>query len=237
MSDNVKMMTLDRVSPGDVLLCCGDGKIAGKIEAKTDSRYTHAAICTTSVEAVEAGLGGIEKADVAEIVSRYPFVAVFRQPDAWSDERILAMRRFVDQVVDSQLKYNLQGIRDFVDKKRTHQMSLHDKLTAYFEGDLKPDAYQKEKYFCSELVADCFVATGFIHPSAAVAYKSDTYSPGDLGRDPTFGTFVGYLSPDEDCVIPEDDEFYYAATFDEIFGESIPTKAPSSTDASSSTAH
>lgn len=226
MSANRKLLTLGDLQAGDVLLCYGDGKIARKIEAKTDSKYTHAAICTTSVQAVEAGLGGIEKADVAEIVSRYPFVAVFRQPDAWSEERVMAMNRFVDQVVDSQLKYNLQGIRDFVDKKRSHQMSLHDKLTAYFEGDLEPDAYQKEEYFCSELVADCFAATGFIHPSAAMLYKSDTYSPGDLGRDPTFGTFVGYLSADEDCVIPEDDEFYHATTFHEIFGGSVPNNAP-----------
>jgi len=227
MSTNEKIISLDDVEAGDLLLCCGDDKTARKIEAQTDSRYTHSAICINSSEAVEAGLRGIEKNSIQQILSRYPFVAVFRQPDAWSKERIVAMNRFVDQIVESQLKYNIQGIRDFVEKKRNHQISLHDKLAAYFDGDLDPDSYQKEKYFCSELVADCFVATGFIAPSAAVVYKSDTYAPGDLGRDPTFGTFVGYLCSGEEFAIPDDDEFINNSTFEEIFGGSKPIQSTS----------
>ncbi len=53
----------------------------------------------------------------------------------------------------------------------------------------------KSRYFCSELVADCFVITGFVEPSAAVVYKPNATSPGALGRDPTFGIFVDILLP------------------------------------------
>jgi hypothetical protein len=60
-------------------------------------------------------------------------------------------------------------------------------------------------------------ATGILDPSAAVVYRSDVISPGDLGRDPTFGTFCGYVSDVSGYNIPETDEFFHATTFHEIF--------------------
>ena len=67
-------------------------------------------------------------------------------------------------------------------------------------------------------MADCFVATGFIDPSAAVVYKSNVTSPGSLGRDPTFGTFLGYVSVVPNYSVPDSDEFLNTSTFSEIFG-------------------
>jgi hypothetical protein len=54
--------------------------------------------------------------------------------------------------------------------------------------------------------------------SAAVAFQSNVYSPGDLGNESTFGTFVGYLCSDNEQAIPEDDEFFHRSTYGEVFG-------------------
>ena len=107
----------------------------------------------------------------------------------------------------------------FVRRKENHELTLPKQLEAYVAGDLEPDSFSKEKYFCSELVADCFAAAGFLHPSAAVVYKADTYAPGDLGKDPTFGTFLGYLTLGDASQIPKNDEFINNVTFGEVFGE------------------
>jgi hypothetical protein len=214
-----KIISISSLRSGDVLLCCGEDRIAQKIANKTNSRYTHAAICINSTEAVEAGLAGVEKDAIANILGRYQFIAVFRQPDAWNPEYVKAMNLFVAKILKTQLKYNLAGILHFLESKKTHHMSLQDKIEAYFEGYYMPDSPIKQTYFCSELVADCFIVTGFISPSAAVIYKSSTYSPGDLGRDPTFGTFVGYILANSNSAIPDDDEFIHKPTFAEIYGD------------------
>jgi len=150
-------------------------------------------------------------------VARYDHLAVFRQPDVWSEDRIEGLRLFIDRVIASGAKYNFLGIGRFKKRKEIHDLTLHDQLRAFFDGKLEPVSSDKGKYFCSELVADCFVATGILDPSAAVMYKSDVTSPGDLGKDPTFGTFFGYISVVEGYLVPSTDDFINASTFDELF--------------------
>lgn len=127
----------------------------------------------------------------------------------------------VEKLVSKGAKYNLSGILKFRQQSDIHEQTLYDQLKAFFDGTLNPPKTEKGRFFCSELVVDCFVATGFIHPSAAVVYKSSVTSPGALGRDPTFGTFYGYLSYIENYQIPETDEFFNETTFSEIFENEI----------------
>ncbi|VAW59267.1 hypothetical protein MNBD_GAMMA08-478, partial [hydrothermal vent metagenome] len=154
-----------------------------------------------------------------DLVSRYGHVAVIRQPDAWAGvDRISALKLFIDKVVDNKAKYNFNGILKFKDRKEYHEANIYEKLNAFFTGNLAPASTNKHQYFCSEFVCDCFIAVGFIQPSAAVLYQSDTYSPGDLSKDPTFGIFWGYLTNDKGYQVSESDQFYYATTYDVIFG-------------------
>jgi len=158
------------------------------------------------------------KVQIEAIINRYDHVAVFRQPDAWRPpERIQAMNDFIDSIVASKAKYNLRDIATFKKRSEVHQLSLTEQLHAFFNGTYAPAPIEKGSYFCSELVVNCFIVTGFIDPSAAVLYQANVTSPGALGRDPTFGTFCGYVSSVPNYSTPATDEFFNHSTFDEIF--------------------
>ena len=205
---------------GDIILCYGDGKkdlIAKGIEKVTGSKYKHAAICIDTTSAAESGMSGVKKESIKDIIKRYSHVAIFRQPDAWNQDRVNALKLFIDKTIETGAKYNFKGITSFSKNKSEHDKSIYQKLDSYFKGDLKSDAHEKGNYFCSELVVNCLTATGFISPSAAVLYKGDTFAPVDLGKDPTFGTFFGFIIPKNNYQIPETDDFYYNTTFSEIF--------------------
>lgn len=219
----MKPMLLSELRPGDVLLCFKDAKfdVAGKLIAHvTKSDYTHAAICINQCTAAESLVSaGVRRTRTHDLVQRYDHVAVFRQPDAWqSAESVQALNTFIDSVIESGAKYNLREVATFSRRQDVHQLSLTEQLQEFFKGDLAPSPTEKGSYFCSELVADCFVATGFIQPSAAVVYRSNVTSPGALGRDPTFGTFVGYVSVAPNYTVPTTDEFFNSSTLSEIYG-------------------
>lgn len=144
---------------------------------------------------------------------------MIRQPDAWaSDNKIEALKLFIDKVVENQAKYNFGGIFSFKSRKELHEANIHEKLKSFFNGELSPLPTDKSEYFCSEFVCDCFIAVGFIQPSAAILFQSDTYSPGDLGKEPAFGTFWGYLTANSNYKVSENDYYYWATTYDAIFG-------------------
>jgi hypothetical protein len=218
-----QLADLTELRAGDILLCYKDVKIdpvGKKITRVTDSEYTHAAICIDANTAAESlTQRGVTKTKIQDLVGRYDHVAVFRQPDAWHpDDRVKALNIFIDSIISSKAKYNFQDVLTFRKRHEIHKLSLSEQLQAFFEGRLAPSPIEKGSYFCSELVADCFVASGFIEPSAAIVYKSNVTSPGALGRDPTFGTFYGYVSLVPNYAVPSADEFVNETKYSEIFG-------------------
>jgi len=228
MQSNNDFREITELKPGDVLLChCDPSKdlVAKKIHNVTGSEYCHAAIyygdCFVAESTAKNGIkkGEIGKVKVSDLVSRYGHVAVVRQPDAWArDDRVSTLKLFIDKVIENQAKYNFNGILKFKDRKELHESNVYEKLAQFFNGGLVPTSTEKHQYFCSEFVCDCFIAVGFIQPSAAILYQSDTYSPGDLSKDPTFGTFWGYLTDKANYKVRENDHFYYATTYDVLFG-------------------
>lgn len=219
----MEMVSIDELHAGDVLLCYKDAKFdaVGKgITYVTNSEYTHAAICTGSCTVAESTVsGGVAKVNFQDFVKRYDHVAVFRQPDAWQpQERIHVMNDYIDTIIASGAKYNISDVATFKRRSEVHQFSLTEQLHEFFSGTYVSEPVEKGCYFCSELVASCFVITGFVAPSAAVVYKSNVMSPGALGRDATFGTFYGYVSSVPNYSVPSTDEFFNASTFSEIFG-------------------
>lgn len=223
-SSRIRNPIVTNLRAGDVLLCYKAAKLdlVGKgITHVTNSEYTHAAICIDSCTAAESVVnGGVTKIKVKDLAKRYDHIAVFRQPDAWrAPDRIEALNGFIDAIIRSNAKYNLRGVRKFKARRDAHELSLTEQLHAFFQGTFAPFPVEKGSYFCSELVADCFVITGFIEPSAAVVYRSNVTSPGALGRDATFGTFCGYISANPNYSVPVTDEFFNASTFYEVFGD------------------
>ncbi|MEP4487168.1 MAG: hypothetical protein ABJ013_16160 [Halioglobus sp.] len=213
-----KILAPNELSIGDVLLCYrqkNSDLIAKAIRKTTGSEYCHAAIYYGENMAAESMLkhgvkkGGIGKISVSLLIERYDHVAVLRQRDAWSNnDRVKNFQQFVDEVIAKKPGYNLSGAINFSRKKTRHEATTQEKLEAHFSSDLQPVPVMKQSYFCSEFVADCFIAAGFIEPSAAILYQSDTYSPGDLGKDATFGTFCGYMSAKDNYKLPSSDYFY-----------------------------
>lgn len=215
-----KGISLHSMQPGDVLLCRSVvlTGIARKISKETGSKYTHAAICIEGGKAAGASPTGIELESIEELVRAFDHVAVFRQPDAWSPRRRRTLTAFANAAAASGSPYNFAGLKAFKKEKQFHEDNLHEKLTAYFAGEFQaPSPAKDDPYTCSEFVAACFLITGIVEPSAAVMYDPAVISPGELGRDPTWGTFVGYCSVKPGYAIPIDDEFYNEATYAEIF--------------------
>ncbi|SEN35788.1 hypothetical protein [Nitrosomonas marina] len=227
MQPNNNFRNVAELRTGDVLLChCDPSKdfVAKKINDVTGSEYCHAAIYYGDSLAAESraknGIkkGKIEKVKASDLVSRYGHIAVVRQPDAWvSDNRVSALKLFIDKVVENQVKYNFEGILKFKNSKELHEFHIYEKLVSYFDDDLIPEPTDKHQYFCSEFVCDCFIAVGFLQPSAAILYQSNTFSPGDLSKDPTFGTFWGYLTDRNNYSVSDNDHFYYATPYDVLF--------------------
>jgi hypothetical protein len=208
--------------PGDVLLCRGDGVFditRRVIASKTGSQYTHAAIYVGEKMVLEAVRPRVQKVLLDVLLKRYAHIAVFRQPDAWTPDRIQALAMFANQSVIAKARYNLSGALNIFDAKADHQNTLYERLDAYFKDPKTVPWSEKEEYFCSEIVVDCYIAVGFIEPSAISVYQGHTYAPGDLADDPTFGTFAGYISGRSAYTVPSSDEFYQRTTFDEIFGQ------------------
>jgi hypothetical protein len=211
-----RIINLNQLQTGDVLLCVIGGRLAEKVEHNTGSKYTHAGICYSAAEVVDVTFGGIQKTAAAEFVAGSEYVAVFRNPYIWNQKRVQAFHHFLDNAISASLSYDRTGARTFAERKEDHQLTLIDKLYEHFEKGLQAVDHRKPKYICSELVVAAFIEIGFILPSAAITYQCDTYSPGDLGRDPTFGFFVGYLKPETTKEIPKDDEFANKVTLGEL---------------------
>lgn len=108
-------------------------------------------------------------------------------------------------------------MRNFQDQRLAHEDHLHQKIEEFFDGTRQAPNVIKVSYFCSELVAAAYIASGFIEPSAAVIYDPSVLAPGHLAQDFTFGVFCGYVIPYENYVIPTDDEFINTPTLSEIF--------------------
>ena len=127
------------------------------------------------------------------------------------------MRQFLDDLIATRTKYNLIALPSFSKRKKLHNLDLHSKITVYFDGTLRSAPYKKRRYFCSELVVDCLRAIGFIPTGPDILYQSDTFSPGDIAKDGTFGAFLGYLTSMPSRPIPQTDHFFHGSTFREIW--------------------
>ena len=52
-----------------------------------------------------------------------------------------------------------------------------------------------------------FIYLGIIDSAASVVYQPETLSPQDIGKDKTFGFFIGYLLKDNEYKVHESDYF------------------------------
>jgi hypothetical protein len=223
-----RIIQLNQLRAGDILLFIFDeepepkglwnkfkwrcfSKITRDIRRQTDSEYTHAAICYDSTNLVHAAKlwSPVEMIDVRDLVSSCKYAAVFRSSCAFRGTQFEKLRRFLERIVRERAGYDFWGAFRYTARKEEDLRTLRERLEAHFNGEQVPSLADKKSFFCSELVGACLCVTGAIEPRAAVVFNPSTTSPAELGRDPTWGTFLGYLVPNATTEIPENDEFYH----------------------------
>ncbi|GLS13531.1 hypothetical protein [Hydrogenophaga electricum] len=213
------------VQPGDVLLCrppesVGASKLVRKsIAAATGSPYTHAAIALSASEVLDARpRHGVKARPLTELVAEAQHVAVLRHPDAWNRQRVDGLRDYAAALQALGAGYNYREAMRYAANRSEHEDGTMDELARYFDTGEPNAAADFGPFFCSELVAACFVNSGFIHPSAAIVLAPGVQAPGDLAKEPAFGFLVGFLSADPDKAVPGDDPMLLHPRYAEIFG-------------------
>jgi hypothetical protein len=219
-----KILRVDEVRAGDVCLCFRrqdvDGTAGAKIASTTDSRYTHAAICIGDGRVAEAvSPDGVHAVPINDWIDDFDHVAVFGHlpNEYWDPNRITALREYVGELERGRSSFNTAGMLRFEERKADHEHKIHDKLHAFFRGQLNSGNTSTTCFFCSQFVVTCFIKVGIIDSSAAVVYEPRATAPGTLGRDSVFGYFRGYLLGSQD--VPTTDEFYSETTLDEIHSD------------------
>ena len=112
------LTTANELKAGDVILFPGEGSLAGKVSKNTSSKYTHAAICISNTQLAELCLEGIAVSEIEKAICGFKHAAVFRNPHAWSVNRVVHLQRFVEVVKKSESKYSRAGVRQFPKNKR-----------------------------------------------------------------------------------------------------------------------
>ena len=192
---------------GDILLC-SSSSLSQKMYAATNSCYSHAAICIGDDFLAEATIRGMKKNSIKDILNDYDYMAVIRLKDYWTPERADNLINFIDDRIESKAEFNSSGLREFTIISGEYHKNLPKNLAQFFEGNHEPISPNKDEYFCSELVVSAYIHVGIIGDSASLLYNPKTISPGDIAKDATFGSFIGYIIRNNNCIISECDDFY-----------------------------
>ena len=199
----VKILKEEELEPGDVLLCYSSA-LAGKAD-EISQGYSHAAIYTKNNGVVESSSAGVKTTNVSSLFTEYEHIAVLRNKELWSESRLQKLDEYIQEQIGK--KFNPIGMYKVPKRKEMQNEEVMQRVEGYFEGSYKPPAYDKSTYFCSELVTSAFIHVGIIDESASILLSPDTFTPEDIGRDKAFGFFVGYIVPNNEYKIPENDIF------------------------------
>jgi hypothetical protein len=203
------------IKPGDILLCCAS-QLGTEARDRTGCSYSHTAIALENESIADSSVRGVRVTNIDKLFAEYEHLVVLRQPDGWDSRQLAALKDFVEKAIQAEAKFNFDGLRSFEAAREQHQNELHKKIVAFFNHDHPSPDPVRATYFCSEFVAACCIATGFIGSSGAVVFDPAFISPATFERDRAFGFFEGYVVPDSEYKIPNDDEFRRETPFSDI---------------------
>ncbi len=199
----LKILKEDELEPGDILLCYSS-ELQGEAE-ELQNGYAHTAINTYKNSILESSAAGVKTTDLSSLFEEYGHIAVLRNKELWSEERLLKLDEYANDQIGK--KFNSIGMYKVPSRKEKQKEVVMENVEGYFDGSYKPLAYEKNTYFCSELITSTFIHVGIIDESASILLSPEVFSPEDIGRDKAFGFFVGYILPYEGYNIPENDTF------------------------------
>ena len=191
------------VRAGDLLLCYED--IDRSAEKTGESGYIHVAIVLDSEKILEADMRGIRYTTTNELLKSFEYLAVLRQTEVWSSQKLNDLKEFAENCIGK--KFNLVGMKRVSQRKEESSFNSLERIQNYFNGNGERVNPFREVYFCSELVVSAFIYLGIIDSAASVVSQPETLSPQDIGKDKTFGFFIGYLLKDNEYKVHESDYF------------------------------
>ncbi|MCD5361247.1 hypothetical protein [Chromobacterium aquaticum] len=200
---NPKIISKNSVRAGDVLLCFAQD-MAGK-EVGIEHGYSHVAMCINEIDIAESDSAGVRKTNISKLLEDYGHIAVLRNAEIWQPCLINGLHKFTEEKIGK--KFNLVGAKKYKERKERNQETLMQQVEDIFDGKILPASADRDVYFCSEFVVSVFIHLGIIGKEATVAFRSETFSPEDIGKDKVFGFFVGYVISYNDYKIPENDYF------------------------------
>ncbi|KHS89428.1 hypothetical protein RD02_15790 [Pectobacterium brasiliense] len=191
-----KFLTVSELAPADVLFCaCDDKELThGIISYGSSGDYVHVAIYIGGGKVVEAIKSGVVEDTLANVVARYPYVAICRCPGAEPNglpelsDKVVA---FCKEHVKLQTPYNLFGsiISPLLELRELKKQPKWPRRFTEKQKKRRP----KGSFFCSEFVIEAFTYGGYITEEAMDSAK---YSPTALAEENDFCLF-GYLgNPD-----------------------------------------
>ena len=170
---NLKVIEESELEPGDVLLCYS-ADLDGKNEYVKDGD-SHVAICVKDCDIVEANSAGVALTNTSNLLDEYGHLAVLRNPELWSPERINKLDKFARSKMGK--KFNQSGMLRVPQRKEEQEVEAMSRVEGYFEGTYSPAGSNRNIYFCSELVISAFIEAGIIDESASIVLSPETFSP------------------------------------------------------------
>lgn len=203
---NLQILQENDLKAGDILLCY-TSQINGKTE-EIKYGYSHVAICTLEKKIIEASNSGVKEININDLLmdDGYEHIAVLRNDELWNEIRLQKLNDFLINKIGS--SFNNTGMYKLSERKSKYEINSMELTKKYFEDTYVPPNYDKDVYFCSQLIISCFRHVNIIDESASLVINLDTYSPEDIAKDKAFGFFVGYIISYEDYIIPIDDMFH-----------------------------
>lgn len=193
---------------GDVLLAYSQ-MTKEQVSESTSSEYSHAAIYLGEGLVGEADVRGVKKSKIEFLLDSYDHISILRLNGYWGDNAAVRLNKLIDHLVDSNVGFDFDGIREFEDMRASHNSLLQGILEEFFSGGIVLYDRLRDSYFCSGLVVAAYSHVGIIQGGLRLVITPETMSPGDLIREPSFGSFVGYISRKVDYVMQESDDFYH----------------------------
>lgn len=205
--------SLSSLKGGDVLLCTGKSKknfdpIGTKISEITSSSYVHAALYLENNIVIEAIKNkGVSKKNIENFLKKYKHCVVLRRNEAWTQDRINLLKTYTEELTLNKTKYNSRGALE-LGKSLTTDSSTINKINILLKTIPESNDLNNQM-FCSQLVATCFIITGFIGDNAKQYFNPAETAPINLAIDKVYGDFLGYIWSNESYQVSKEDELYY----------------------------
>ena len=201
------ILNTSHLLPGDVLLFrpLKPNIVQRSISAATGSPYTHAAIYVGDGLIAESVVpDGVVESAIQDSIPGNRCVAVLRSQYVFSKNRAQELRKFVNEVLAREKRYNFADLVKFKSQSGAYFNDQFDFIRTNYGKVTSKSELAERSFFCSAFIVGCYAVVGIIDDTAQVAYQPEFFSPGHLHQDPTFGWLLGYLVPEGGSVPAND---------------------------------